>query len=652
MAQVNLDGALAEGRDAVRRHAWREGFEFLTAADRAGNLEADDLEALAEAAWWNGRADICVSARERAYKLYLDADLTAQAALTALALSKDQFGLGSSTVGAAWLSRAQRLLENQPVGIEHGYLARLQAVIALEGEGDYDRALDLSRQVLDIATRFKNRDLIALGLHDQGRTLVAKGQVKEGMALLDEATVAALSGELQPLTTGIIYCNLIGVCEQTADFQRAAEWTEAARRWCERMAIAGFPGMCRVHRAEVVRLRGAWQEAEVEATRAFDELRQFNVGYAAEAKYLIGETRLWRGDLDQAKEAFEEAHELGRDPNPGLALLYLREGKIDAAVASIRRALNAERRPLVRARLLPAQVTIGQAVGDRAAAEGATSELNETAATYGTPALKAQALVARGIVALMTQDSDAAVRYLCEALVLWRQVNAPYEEACARLMLASAYYAGGDKGGATLELRAAQAAFNRLGAIPDERQVQQRLAELGEASEARLPINSATRTFIFTDIVHSTALVEAMGDEAWTEVLRWHDQTLRRLIGEHSGEEVKHVGDGIFAGFGRPEQAIECAVQIQRALADHRRKHGFAPQVRIGVHRAPASRVGADYRGKGVHEAARIAALAEGSEILASWQTAQPCKFSVSEPRPVTLRGIAEPVQVVAIAWR
>ena len=206
MAQVNLEEALAAGREAVRRYAWREAFELLSAADQAGGLSADDLDGLAQAAWWNGRSDQCINARERAYALYLESGNPRQAALVALAVAKDQFGRRSSSVGTAWLHRAQRLLKDEPAGVEHGYLFRLQAVMALEGEGDFERALELARQTLEIGTRFGEPDLIALAVQDQGRTLVAKGQVKEGMALLDEATAAALSGELKPLTTGFIYC--------------------------------------------------------------------------------------------------------------------------------------------------------------------------------------------------------------------------------------------------------------------------------------------------------------------------------------------------------------------------------------------------------------------------------------------------------------
>jgi class 3 adenylate cyclase len=652
MGKVDLDNALAGGREAVRRYAWLEAFQLLGVADQAGRLDADDLEGLAQAAWWNGRADQCISARERAFALHFEAGRPRRAALVALALAHDQYGLRASAVGSAWLSRAQRLLQDEPVGVEHGYSTRLRAVIALEGEGDFDRALELARQTLEIGNRFGERDLIALALQDQGRSLVAKGQVKEGMALLDEATAAALSGELKPYTTGVIYCNLIGVCEQTADFRRAGEWTEAARRWCERLAIAGFPGMCRVHRAEVIRQRGAWQEAELEARHAYDELRDFVVEYAAEAQYLIGETRLWRGDLAEARDAFRLGHELGRDPNPGLAMLHLVEGKVDAAAISIRRGLSAERRPLARGRLLPAQVTIALAAGDQAAAQAAARELGELATTYLTPALKAQALTAEGAVRLAGGENDEAVHSLCEALALWREVDDPYDEAKARVILGSAYRAGGDVEGAVLELQAARATFARLGAVIDERQVTQLLADDGERPSPSTAGESATRTFMFTDIVKSTELVTAMGDEAWNEVLGWHDQTLRGVIARHGGEEINHIGDGVFASFEQPERAIECAVEIQRTLADHRRNHGFAPQVRIGVHQAAATRVGLDYRGKGVHEAARIGAVAQGSEVLASWHTAQPCKFALSEPYEVSLKGIAQPVQVVSINWR
>jgi len=169
---------------------------------------------------------------------------------------------------------------------------------------------------------------------------------------------------------------------------------------------------------------------------------------------------------------------------------------------------------------------------------------------------------------------------------------------------------------------------------------------------ARAPVpQRVVKTFMFTDIVKSTNLLEALGDEAWESLLRWHDQTLRSLFLAHHGEEVVTTGDGFFVGFDTPDSALTCAVAIQRTLAEHRRAHGFAPQVRIGVHASDANQVGRNFSGKGVHEAARIAALAEGGQILASQQTAS-AQFAVSEPRALTLKGIAEPVEVVTVEWR
>jgi len=159
------------------------------------------------------------------------------------------------------------------------------------------------------------------------------------------------------------------------------------------------------------------------------------------------------------------------------------------------------------------------------------------------------------------------------------------------------------------------------------------------------------KTFMFTDIEKSTNLVQALGDEAWQSVLGWHDETLRSLFAEHKGEEVVATGDGFFVGFDSPDEALACAVAIQRGLAEHRRMHGFAPKVRIGVHAAGATQVGRNFSGIGVHEAARIAALAEGGEILSSRATAAGGRFSVSEPRTVSLRGTSEPIDVVSVDW-
>jgi len=653
MMHKAADGLLQSGRDAINRHAWREGFDLLCDADRAESLIPEDLERLAEAAWWTARLGVSIEARERAFKAYLDAGGNRRAGYVAIALARDYFSKLERAIAQAWLNRAERLLEPEPECPEKAWLARTRAVIAFEGLRDFDAALAYARQALDMATRLGNRDLMALGLHDKGRILVATGRVDEGMALIDEATVAALAGELTPWVTAAIYCNTIMACEGLADYRRAREWTEAAKRWCERQAIAGFPGMCRVYRAEIIRLRGAWAEAEQEARRACEELREFNIGYAAAAFYEIGEIRLRMGDFAAAEEAFRQAHDLGRDPEPGLSALRLAQGKHNAALTLINTALADESRDrLRRARLLPALVDIALTTGDRSAAEAAATELEEIARAYGTPALEATAAYSRAAADLAAGKPGLARQHLKRSVQLWQEVDAPYEAAKARMLLGEACRTEGDVENATMELEAARSAFDHLGAVPDAKRTTELLG--GEAAAPRIAGRVENKTLMFTDMVKSTPLVEAIGDQAWQDVLRWHDQTLRMLFARHSGEEIDHTGDGFFVAFAGIQEAVECAVDVQRTLAEHRRAHGFAPQVRIGLHATSTLRRGRGMAGKGVHMAARIMALAGPEEILVSQESIRtaPPRFHTSEPRKLKLKGLAEPVPVVSVLWQ
>ena len=650
----DADSTLQAGREASARHVWPEAFSLLSAADSSSPLSSEDLERLAEAAWWTGRLSASISARERAYAMHVEAGNSCQAGRVAIEVARNYFQKGDAQVGTAWLNRAERFLQGEPECIERGYLTRTRGVVAFEGLRDYDTALIHVRQALEIGTRFGDRDLMAIALHDQGRILVAKGQVAEGLALIDEATVAAVAGELGPMATAIIYCNTITACTELADYPRARKWTEAAQRWCERQSIAGFPGMCRVYRAGIMRVRGAWSEAEQEARRACEELREFNLDYCAAALYELGEVRLSMGDLAEAENAFRQAHALGRDPEPGLALLRLAEGRIKAALAAISRAL-ADESPdrLHRAHLLPAKVEIALTAGELDEARAAAEELEEIARAYATPWLGASAACGRGAVQLAEGDAVGAGRSLRRAMHLWQEVDSPYEAAKARSLLASAYRAEGDAEAARLELQAALATFERLGARLDAHRIVEMLGieatiVAGHAATAQ----RLARTFMFTDIAQSTSLVQIIGDEAWVALVQWHDQTLRSFFARFVGEEIDHAGDGFFVAFKETASAIECAVTIQRTLAEHRRSHGFAPQVRIGLHTASATRSGSGYRGKGVHEAARIAALAAGEQILASQVTAAGASFVASEPRTVHLKGLSEPVQVVTIEWR
>jgi class 3 adenylate cyclase/predicted negative regulator of RcsB-dependent stress response len=635
------------GRAALARYSWLEAYELLGGIRDEGVLTGQDLEGLAEAAWWSGRLDDAIAAGEGAYAAYVADDDRIGAARAALTLAKDNYTKHAAAVGAGWLARAERLLTESPESVVHGYHARLRAVLAFEGRGDLDAALQHADEALEIAARFDDQDLTALASHDRGRVLIDAGRVAEGMALMDEATATAVSGVLRPLTTGFIYCNTIGACEHIADYARAGEWTEAAKRWCERQSVAGFPGMCRVHRASIMRLRGAWAEAEDEAQRACSELVDFNPSYAAEGFYEIGEIRLRSGDYAGAEGAFRQAQELGRMPQPGLALLRLAQGRVDAAESCIRRALADETLDVLRARLLPAWGEITLAAGDLESAEKAAAELAETAERFGTPALAAMAASTLALVELEKRNPSAAITALRAAIAHWNAIDAPYEAARARLDLATAYGAAGDDHAAAEELGLAHSTFLRLGAKPDARRAEELLTRAGAATPTRL-----ARTLMFTDICRSTELLEAIGDESWRDLLSWHDATLRSLFAEHGGEEIDHAGDGFFASFFEARAAVECAQAIQRRLAEHRRTHGFAPQLRIGLHATEATRDGTAYRGKGVHEAARIVSVAEAGEIVATCETLRAAGIGEYEPRSVKLKGLADPLEVAPVAWR
>ena len=647
-AEANAERA----RVAFVEHNWSEAIELLRAADAGGALTAADLDAHGETAWWMGRLGEAIEVRERAFAAHKAAGDPRRAAATALALASDYSHRLESPVASGWVRRAERLLRDLPESREHGYLQRPLIGAAL-ARGSFEEALRRAERLLEIAERLGDPDLEALGLQDKGRVLIAAGRVEEGMALLDEAVVAAVSGAVSPYATAVVYCNATVAAADLTDYQRASEFADVAKRWCDRQAIAGFPGMCRVRRVEIMRLRGAWVEAESEARLACAELQDFSLDYAGEGFYQIGEIRLRMGDLDGAEKAFSQAHEMGRDPQPGLALLRRAQGRTDAGAKLLARALgDLAAVPLVRARLLPAEVELALALRDRGRAEAAAGELERIATQYGTHVLRAAAGTARGTVAFADDEYDSAIESLRGAWRIWQEADAPYEAARTRSLLAEAYLAAGDPEAAELELSAAATVLDRLGAALDLEQVTRLRAGLADGPRRTLTSARAARTFMFTDIVRSTNLIEAVGDEAWGGLLAWHDEKIRALLRDHAGQEVHHAGDGFFVAFASADAAVHCALAIRRTLTEQRRQHGFAPSVRIGLHSAEALKTSTGYEGRSVHIAARIGALAGPDEILASHATIE-AMGRPTEHGPIRterLRGIAEPVKVAALA--
>ena len=516
----------------------------------------------------------------------------------------------------AELSRASRLLEDEPECSAHGYQQVGPRPSRLGGRRFNGRPGPRPRGVQGaIGRRLGDIDLEAFGLHDEGHVLIARGDVDAGRALVDEA--AAMCGAASnPYTTGMVYCGSgdLGLPQHGARLATCRRVDRrASLRWCERESFAGggFPGLCRFHRAEVRRLRGELDNAERDALDAIEELLPANLIATGWALTELGEIRRRRGDQSGARDAFRRAQELGGLPQPGLALLLLDDGKPDAALASITDALaqmvgvHQEDRGSV----LPAAVTIALAAGRIDRARDGLAELESMGEAFHTTAALASVAEARGQVQLANDDADSAITSLREACGLWCEVDAPFEAARARLLIAGALRVGGHE---STTLRGAgggaEARSNDLGAVREAERVR---SMLHGARRSRV-----TRTLMFTDIVDSTRLVEVLGDDAWGNLLHWHDRTLRQCFDAANGREVNHEGDGFFVAFADSLDAVECAIAIQRTLADHRREHGFAPQVRIGVHATEAVDLGDDYLGKGVHQAARVGAAAGAGEIL------------------------------------
>jgi class 3 adenylate cyclase len=639
------------GRDALVRHEWQAAFELLSEADRATALSGVDLEGLATAAFFVAKADLGMDAKERAFQAYESVGDQLRAAYLALDLAQEAFWAGKPSIASAWTRRAERLLgPGEGETYPHGYLALVRSGAAL-GKGDIDGALAFAERAVAIGAAAGYADLKASALSSFGHLKIASGQTADGFALMEEAAIAAVSGELSPIVGGITACQMISACRDLTDYRRASEWIEATEKYCSRQSVSGFPGVCRIHRAEVAAVRGSWGPAELELEKATTELADYNAApVQGDGFYAIADIRRLKGDFEGAEAALREAHARGRSPQPALALVRLAEGKVKAAVAAIDAALaEGTWDRLARTRLLPAQVEILIAAGDVTRARAAVDELGGIVADYPSAAFQAGRLAALGRVLFAEGDASGAARELRTAITGWRDVGAPYEIARARVVLSRTLRAGASGEEADFELRAATDEFRRLGARIDLEAAERELRDVEDRRSGPL---TARKTFMFTDIVGSTKLAEALGDQAWERLLRWHDDTLRDLVAAGGGAIVNSTGDGFFVTFEAARAGVDCAIAIQRALAEHRANAGFALSVRIGLHTAEASQRGADYSGKGVHVAARVSALAVGGEILASAETlAEAGDVSASAVRTESVKGVTEPVSVAAIAW-
>ena len=471
-------GLVERARGAAAERDWPRAFDLLMEADGDGLLGASDLAVLGEVAYAAGHLDVTIEAWERAHATWVQAGDQVAAAGAAVRVAMHLlFDTALMAPVRGWLARAERLLEGRADTPSHAWFAVVRAYERML-TGDLPDARRWARRAIEVGSGC-DPAACAIGRVAEARLLILNGDVRQGLALLDEAGVATVSGDLDPLSTGVVYCELVCALQGLAQYDVAEEWTEAMERWCETNAIGSLHGRCRVHRAEILRLRGSCNEAEAQALAACDELRPYlrrELGWPLNE---LGRIRLHRGDIAGAKEALLAAHRAGWDPQPGLALVHLAQGDAAAATASIRDALerplrvpSKERPPntdLQRAPLLEAQVDIEIAVGDIGRARAAADELEIVAARFESKALVASAAFARGRVWLVDGDAVQAEQWLSEAVRLWNEVGAPYEAALAREGLADAHRASGSEHRADLEHQAARSILEGIQAAPPAR---------------------------------------------------------------------------------------------------------------------------------------------------------------------------------------
>jgi DNA-binding NarL/FixJ family response regulator len=469
--------ALVPARKAAREGDWGIAYERFSSVDTEG-LAGEDLEMMADAAWWTLHNEESLAIRQKSYTAFIEAGDKARAGHAAWFMSIDYELLGEPSLASGWYARAERCLAEVAEGVEHGFFATTEAFHAMEA-GDMARARRETERAIELGRRLGERDLEAMGIQILGRVLIRSGEVDEGLRLLDEAMTAVHAGEVSRMYVGWIYCHVLGTCMEIVDLRRASEWTRAALTWTANLSHpTPLHGFCRLYRLEVAILLGEWAEAAAQAERASGELMPVGPMLAGEATYELGEVQRLRGDLSAAEETFARAHGLGCDPQPGLALILLAQNRNDSALAALRLSLVEEGIPLYkRVRLLGAFVEVAVAAGDLGAAASAADELDSIAASTPTSVLVATADAVRGALLLAQGESADAVQRLRRALETWQDLKVPYQAARTRLLIGIACRREGDEEGGRLEIQAALDSFARLGAELDRRDAEQRLGE-------------------------------------------------------------------------------------------------------------------------------------------------------------------------------
>jgi DNA-binding NarL/FixJ family response regulator len=459
---------LVRGREAFESRDWAAAYHRLAEADAEQPLPADALAMWATAAHLLGRTDACLRVLQRAFQQHADAGEVERAVRCCFWLGMTHMLADDMAVAGGWWGRGWRLLEGLGAETaERGYLLVPQVMHEV-ATGHPVAATETATEVEQLGRRFDEADLVVLGLHTRGRALLYQDRVPDGVALMDEALVGVSTGETSPVIAGMVYCSTIEACQEISDFDRARQWTKALTRWCdEQPDLVPYTGQCALHRGQLMRLHGALSDA-------IEELRLATHRYAVSgdvhasglALYERGEVHRMLGEYDAAEAAYKEASSYGCEPQPGLALLRLAQGRTDPAAATARRLLGETGDVVRRSKVLAACTEVLLAAGDVDAAREATAELSDIAQRFDCTALLAQAASCRAAVSLADGDADAAFRELRAAWRHWYDLGARYEAARTRVQLGRACLAAGDEDSARMEIEAAAVASAELGAGP------------------------------------------------------------------------------------------------------------------------------------------------------------------------------------------
>jgi hypothetical protein len=465
--------ALERARAALEQGDWPTALGAV-GRERSPDDDPEVLQVRAQAAYGVGELELSIASWEDLYSRHLRDGAEREAAwaagMVAMFLMIDT-GLMAPVRG--WLRRAERLAADDSTAPAHAVVAMTRTYERVMC-GDPVGALAAAALAIELGERLGVPAAVTIGRTATGRVLIAEGRVADGLDLLDEVAVQLMSGDVDPLTTGMMYCELICAAQGLALHDRAREWTEVMERWRHGSAYGGVHGRCRVHRAEILRVTGPCDLAEAEALGACEELRPWMRREFGWPLVELGNIRLRRGDLDGAQEAFLAAHEHAWCPHPGLALLRLAQGDVATAAALVADAIEhpievpwKERPPFGDLRLAPlydAQAEIAAAAGDLATVSVAAGALRDVAERYPSPGLAAAAALATAREALLAGDTDAAIDASSGAVAAWADLAAPYETACARLVLGHAHELAGSPGRARMEWQAALAGFSGFGA--------------------------------------------------------------------------------------------------------------------------------------------------------------------------------------------